>query len=150
MLFLWCVFGDPLAFAGASAAWGREPTSPLAAISELLKRPVEGWRAALLVGSLPLDSWLDLSFALLFLVLGSVLLWQRRWSEGVFVVGGVLIPLSSGLLMSQRRYAWVLFPAFILLARWGKRTWVDRAITAAFLLGLGLFTALFANWYWVA
>ena len=51
--------------------------------------------------------------------------------------------------MSQRRYMWVLFPAFILLARWGERPWLDRLITVSFLLGLGLFTALFANWYWV-
>lgn len=52
--------------------------------------------------------------------------------------------------MSQRRYMWVLFPAFILLARWGERSWVDRLITALFLMGLALFTAMFANWYWVA
>ena len=52
--------------------------------------------------------------------------------------------------MSQRRYMWVLFPAFILLARWGERVWVDRLVTASSLmLGLGLFTALFANGYWV-
>jgi hypothetical protein len=51
--------------------------------------------------------------------------------------------------MSQRRYVWVLFPAFILLARWGERRWIDRTITLLFLLGLGLFTAMFANWYWV-
>ena len=86
---------------------------------------------------------------LFFLVLGTVLLRQRRWSEGVFVLLGVLIPISSGLLMSQRRYMWVLFPAFILLARWGQHQWVDRAITALSLLGLGLFTAMFANGYWV-
>jgi hypothetical protein len=51
--------------------------------------------------------------------------------------------------MSQRRYMWVLFPAFILLACWGKRPWLDRLITAASLLGLALFTALFDNGYWV-
>jgi hypothetical protein len=51
--------------------------------------------------------------------------------------------------MSQRRYVWILFPAFILLARWGKHPWVDRLITALSLLLLGLFTAMFANWYWV-
>jgi hypothetical protein len=149
VFYLWRAFGDPLAFAQASAAWGREPASPLATVADLLGRPPAGWGAALLAGSLPLDNWLDLLVGLLFLGLGSVLLWQRRWSEGVFVVLGTLIPLSSGLLMSQRRYVWVLFPAFILLARWGGRPWVDRAITAAFLLGLGLFTAMFANWYWV-
>jgi len=67
----------------------------------------------------------------------------------VFVTLGTLIPFSSGLLMSQRRYVWVLFPAFILLARWGEHPWADRLITTLSLLGLGLFTALFANWYWV-
>jgi hypothetical protein len=51
--------------------------------------------------------------------------------------------------MSQRRYMWVLFPAFIILARWGKHTWVDRIIFVVSLLLLGLFTAMFANWYWV-
>jgi hypothetical protein len=77
------------------------------------------------------------------------LLAQKRWSEGVFVVLGAVTPFSSGLLMSQRRYMWVLFPAFILLARWGKHTWVDRIIFVVSLLLLGLFTAMFANWYWV-
>jgi len=52
-------------------------------------------------------------------------------------------------LMSQRRYVWVLFPAFIVQARWGERPWLDRAIVLVSLLGLGLFTAMFANWYWV-
>jgi hypothetical protein len=51
--------------------------------------------------------------------------------------------------MSQRRYVWVLFPAFILLAQWGDRPWFDRLVTTLSLLLLGLFTALFANGYWV-
>jgi hypothetical protein len=51
--------------------------------------------------------------------------------------------------MSQRRYVWVLFPAFIILARWGENPWVDRGVTTASLMALSLFTALFANWYWV-
>ena len=62
---------------------------------------------------------------------------------------GTAVALRSGLLMSQRRYVWVLFPAFILLAQWGDRPWVDRLVTTFSLLLLGLFTALFANGYWV-
>jgi hypothetical protein len=92
---------------------------------------------------------MDLAFVTLFLALGIALLLHRRWGEGVFVVLGALVPLSSGLLMSQRRYIWVLFPAFLLLARWGENTWVDRLILTLSLLGLGLYTTLFANWYWV-
>ncbi len=150
MLYLQQAFGDPFAFAHASAAWSRVPRSPLTTIAQLLQRPVEGWGAATVAGRLPLDNWIDLLVVLLFVGIGFVLLYQRRWSEGLFVVLGALIPLSSGLLMSQRRYMWVLFPAFILLARWGERPWVDRAIATLSLLGLALFTAMFANWYWVA
>lgn len=84
-----------------------------------------------------------------FLVMGFVLLYQHRWSEGIFVWSGVMLAFSSGLLMSQRRYVWVLFPVFILLARWGDRLWVDRLVTTLSLMGLALFTALFANGYWV-
>jgi hypothetical protein len=36
-----------------------------------------------------------------------------------------------------------------LLAQWGENPWVDRAINLVFIILLGIFTALFANWYWV-
>lgn len=129
--------------------WAREPRSPLALIAELLRPPLEGWASAILAGRLPLNDWIDLLTVMFFAGLGCVLLHQRRWSEGVLVMLGSLMPLGSGLLMSQRRYVWVLFPAFILLARWGERPWVDRATTLFSVLGLGLSVALFANGYWV-
>lgn len=150
MLYLQRAFGGPVAFMHAAAAWGRAPRSPLAAGVELLQRPAESLGGALAAGHLPLDSWVDLAFVLFFLAPGIVLLAQRRWGEGAFVALGALIPLSSGLLLSQRRYVWVLFPALVLLARWGERPVVHRAIVGLSVLGLGLFTALFANWYWVA
>ena len=143
------VFGDPLAFVHGAAAWARQPQSPLVTIAALLQTPEGGWWAAMLAGRVHPDNWLDLAFVLLFMVLGVVLLVQRRWSEGLYVTLGTAVALSSGLLMSQRRYVWALFPAFILLAQWGDRPWVDRLITALSLLLLGVFTALFANGYWV-
>ena len=149
MLYLTRNFGDALAFLHASNAWGRTPAALLKTLAELAAQPPQGWLRALADGALPLDNWLDLLFVLSFIVLGAILLAQKRWSEGVFVVLGAVTPFSSGLLMSQRRYMWVLFPAFIILARWGKHTWVDRIIFVVSLLLLGLFTAMFANWYWV-
>ena len=149
MLYLQRSFSDPLAFVHAAAAWDRTPRWPWITIAELFQTPAGGWRTALLAGQLPLNNWIDLLAILLFLSLGLILLTQRRWAEGVFVTLGVLVPFSSGLLMSQRRYMWVLFPAFILLARWGGNAWVDRTITTLSLLGLALFTAMFANGYWV-
>ena len=37
-----------------------------------------------------------------------------------------------------------------ILARWGERPWVNNLILAFSLPLLGLFTVLFADWYWVA
>ena len=150
MAYLWRTFGDPLAFIHASAAWGREPSTPWTMIGELFATPAGGWGAALSAGFVHLDNWMDFLFVISFLGMGIVLLFQKRWSEGAFVTLGALIPLFSGLLMSQRRYMWALFPAFILLARWGEQTWIDRLLTVLFLTGLALFTVLFANGYWVA
>jgi hypothetical protein len=149
MFYLWRVFGNPLAFAHASSAWGRVARSPLATVRELIESTDLGGAVGSAPGSLPLDNWIDLAAVLVFLCLGFVLLREHRWSEGALVILGATIPFSSGLLMSQRRYMWVLFPVYILLARWGEREWIDRAITVFFILGLGLFTALFSNWYWV-
>ncbi|GAB4426424.1 MAG: hypothetical protein OHK0015_07320 [Chloroflexi bacterium OHK40] len=150
MLFLQLRFGDPLAFLRASAAWEREPQSPLALIAELFRVPPGGWGAALASGRFGLNEWLDFLTVLLFLGLGLRLLAERRWPEGLLITLGVLLPMSSGLLFSQRRYMWVLFPAFVLLARWGGQPWVDRVITAVSLAFLALYTVLFANGYWVA
>ena len=147
--YLWQAFGDPLAFIKGAAAWDRVPQTPLITLTEQLQAPAEGWWTALLAGRVHVDNWFDFAMAALFLALGVVLLYKRRWAEGAFVVAGVAFTMSSGLLMSQRRYVWVLFPAFILLAQWGERVWVDRLVTTLSLLGLALLTALFANGYWV-
>jgi len=150
MAFLGWRFGDPLAFVHASAAWGRAPRPVWEMVGSLLRAPAEGWSAMLWRGGLPVNDWIDALAAGAFLALGLILARQRRWSEATFVLLGVLVPVNSGLWMSQRRYVWVLFPALMLLARWGARPWVDRAITLLFAVGLALFTALFAAWHWVA
>jgi len=149
MAFLWRAFGDPLAFVHGAAAWAREPQSPLELIAGLLQSPAGGWGSALLAGRVHFNDWLDFAFVVLFLILGLVLFYQKRWSEGAFVTLGVLLSISSGLLMSQRRYMWVLFPAFIILAKWGDRPWIDKLITTTSLVLLAIFTALYANGYWV-
>jgi hypothetical protein len=147
--YLWRAFGNPLAFSSASAAWARTPQSPIVLVRDLLQTPAGGWWSALLAGRIHIDNWIDLFAVGGFITLGLVLVFQKRWAEGSFVLLGTVLPFSSGLLMSQRRYVWVLFPAFILLARWGGRPWADRLITTLSLIGLTLFTALFANGYWV-
>ncbi len=150
MAFLARRFGDPLAFARASEAWGRQPQPFWEMLGQLWPGPLGEWAALLSAGQLPVHAWIDALAVAAFLIFGLILLRRGRWSEGVFVLLGALVPLNSGLWMSQRRYMWVLFPAFMLLGRWGERPWVDRAITLLFALGLGILTALFAAWNWVA
>jgi hypothetical protein len=150
VIYQYVRFGDALAFMHASASWGRVPQAAAETVAGLLARPEQGWLSAILAGHVHVNDWCDLLVVVFFLALGFVLMYQHRWSEGIFVWLGALIPLSSGLLMSQRRYMWVLFPAYILLAQWGRHPWLDRLITALFLTGLALFTALFARGYWVA
>lgn len=149
MAYLQQQFGDSLAFLHASAAWDRVPRSPWQTVAALWQMPAQGWTNAILAGQIHLDNWLDFSFVLAFLGLALILLIKKRWLEGVYTLLGTVIPFSSGLLMSQRRYVWVLFPAFILLAQWGRVQWIDRFLTALFAMGLAIFTALFANAYWV-
>jgi hypothetical protein len=118
-------------------------------MAEAMQPPPGGWVAGLLAGTVHVDNWIDLLMVVTFLALGCALLALNRWGEGLFVVLGVSISFGSGLLMSQRRYVWVLFPAFILLGVWGERPWLDRALTLVSALGLALFTALYATGYWV-
>lgn len=149
MCYLQLTYGDALLFVHAQAEWGRQH-SMLTLLNDLVARPTPGWRAALLAGQVPLDAWIDGGLTLTFGVLGVILLAQRRWSESCFVLLSVYVELNAGAWMAQRRHVWVLFPALVLLARWGERSWIDRLLTSLFLLGLGLFTTMFANWYWVA
>lgn len=149
LIYLKIAFGDPLAFVHASEVWGRQPQSPFISLANLMQEPAEGWVSGLLAGHIQLDNWFDLLTVTFFLILALLLLYRRRWSEGIFVLIGSLLPFSSGLLMSQRRYMWVLFPAFILLARWGENKWLDRSLNLIFTIFLGIFTAMFANGYWV-
>lgn len=117
MLYLEHVFGDPFAFLHGAAVWARQPSSPLVVIRGLFQHPSEGWISAILAGYLPIDNWIDQitgstrsldrsdhwidQIAVIgFLILGIVLLYLKRWAEGVFMGLGVIIPFSSGLLMS--------------------------------------------------
>jgi hypothetical protein len=75
---------------------------------------------------------------------------RLRPSFSAYMGLSILIPMSTSSLMSMPRFALVLFPMFVILALWGGRSWVNNTIVAFSLPLLGLFTVLFANWYWVA
>jgi hypothetical protein len=85
-------------------------------------------------------------------MLGVLLIGFRRLriSYIVYMAISILVPMSTASLMSMPRFALVLFPMFVLMGLWGSRPSVNNAIVAFSLPLLGLFTVLFADWYWVA
>ena len=73
-----------------------------------------------------------------------------RPSYIAYMALSILVPMSTSSLMSMPRFALVLFPMFAILGALGRAPWVNNVIVAFSLPLLGLFTVLFADWYWVA
>jgi len=99
------------------------------------------------------DIWwhvvLDLSayFGVLFI---AVAIWKRLGaSYALYCIISIVIPSFSGT-SSLSRYALVIFPAFMMLGYWGRRQWLDRAVVITFSVLLGILTAMFVNWVFVA
>lgn len=88
---------------------------------------------------------IDATLAALFLL--SVIAVRRRVGLGyaVFVLLGVLMPLSKSL-AGMERYVIVLFPSFAAWATWRNKA-VQATLFGTFLLGLVIATTMFADGY---
>jgi hypothetical protein len=92
------------------------------------------------------------------LVLGVLLLVAavRRLplAYGAYVLVALALPLTQPItpqpLQSLPRYEVVLFPLFMAAAAWAHRRGSDSRVTACSAVLLGLFTAMFATWRFVA
>jgi hypothetical protein len=93
---------------------------------------------------------IEVAFTILMIAVFIAGIRRLRPSFVAYMALSILVPLSTSSLMSMPRFALVLFPMFVVLALWGGRSAVNSAIVAFSLPLLGLFTVLFANWYWVA
>ena len=145
MAYLWVVTGDPLYFSHVQTHWNRHLSPPWVSVYNSFVTIAHAH-----AGNTVANQVLQLSFTALMI---AVLLvgWKRlRPSYVAYMALSVLVPMSTSSLMSMPRFALVLFPMFAILARWGDRPWVNNLILAFSLPLLGLFTVLFANWYWVA
>jgi hypothetical protein len=145
MAYLWVLRADPLYFSHVQKYWGRHLSAPWVSIANSIHKilhPVNPQASA--------NQTLELAFtALLLLVLLAG--WRRlRLSYIAYMGLSILVPLSTSSLMSMPRFGLVLFPMFAILARWGEKPWANTLIVAFSLPLLGLFTVLFADWYWVA
>lgn len=146
MLFLKIQFNDPLAFSTTQAAWGRQMIGPIAVIKNDLGGLLHG---NFLTGDIWYHVVLDLG-AMFAVLLISVAVWRRLGtSYALYGIISIIIPSWSGS-GSLSRYAVVVFPVFMILGAWGRKTILDRAITVAFCVLLGVLTTGFVNWIFIA
>jgi hypothetical protein len=145
MAYLWVLRGDPLYFSKVQAHWGRHLALPWESVTHSFKVMTQSHLPITIA-----NSTLEVAFTVLMLGVLGAGFWRLRPSYSVYMALSILIPMSTSSLMSMPRFALVLFPMFVVLALWGARPSVNNAIVALSLPILGLYTVLFADWYWVA
>jgi hypothetical protein len=145
MAALWVINGDPLYFTHVQTHWDRHLAWPWMSIGHAAK-VISHAKTPLAVA----NETIELAFTALMIAVLIGGFSRLRPTFSAYMVLSILVPMSTSSLMSMPRFALVLFPMFVILALWGGRSWVNTTIVAFSLPLLGLFTVLFANWYWVA
>jgi Gpi18-like mannosyltransferase len=144
--YLYALVGDPLYFLKVQGNWNRHLAPPWVSIINTVHQIA----IHPLASSVSINHMIELAFTLAFLVLMFVAFRMLRPSYSWYFAASLLVPMSTASLMSMPRFVLVIFPAFMLLALWGRNPLVNSAIVALSLPLLGLFTVLFACWYWLA
>ena len=145
MGWLWVLYGDPLYFSHVQIHWNRHLAPPWTSLTHALYVIAHARTAPIVANQI-----LEITFT--FFMIGVLVAgWkQLRLSAAAYMAISILVPMSTSSLMSMPRFALVLFPMFTILALWGQRPAINNVIVALSLPLLGLFTVLFADWYWVA
>lgn len=139
LISFWNLSGDPFIFLHTQASWERSSSFPWEPLWAFLQEP-------------QIYHFMNAShdFLLTLLTLLCLPAIFKRWPElGIYCLYILLLPLSTGVLMSMSRYLLSCFPVLMILGVWGKNEMFDRMILMSFLLGLGWFSGLFACGYWV-
>lgn len=142
-------FGDPLHFVHVEGAgWGHAWMFPPLALVRSVQLSFSGE----LHGVSALMNGVN-TLAAIGAIIFAWRLWRWDQRGAAFVLAGVLLPLSVGIAgmpaVSLARYVVVLFPIFILLARWTPHRWQQAVVAVLFVPAQILLTMLFVQWYWV-
>jgi hypothetical protein len=134
------------------------PMAIIAAIGRGGKFAFPGWNmvesaSRILRGQLVEENLIELASTLFFIIL-IFFIWKKLPRlYGVYAVTLMLLFLtrfgSPQPLVSMARYVIEIFPAFLVLAAWGRRPGINRLILYLSWLGLLFFSAQFAIWGWV-
>jgi len=144
MAFLKLNFGDPVAFATVQSAWNRVNIGPLAVIAKDLRYIfAEGFNRHNTLSFLNIATFIGA----IGLALG---VWKRLGAGySIYVLVMLILPFSSSS-QSILRYVLVCFPIFMMLGEMGKNPKFDRYLSVGFASLLGLMTAIYVNWIFVA
>ncbi|MFA6296065.1 MAG: mannosyltransferase family protein [Patescibacteria group bacterium] len=150
MLFLWIKFKNAFLFMQAQTAWDRKIGFDFWGIWIDLKNHVHDIFQPSQNFAFSLRNDFEFFFFITFLILSIVVFFRLRKSYGLYCFLALLIPFLTGSLISMTRFTLVLFPVFILLAKFTiKREWLNYFIIMLFSMMLSLFTVMLANWYWI-
>jgi hypothetical protein len=145
MGYLWVLNGDPLYFSHVQIHWHRHLAAPWTSVIHSIRAIATAMQPQTVANQL-----LELAFTALMIAVLIAGFRRLRASYIAYMTLSILVPMSTSSLMSMPRFALVLFPMFVIFGLWGKRPSANNAIVAFSLPLLGLFTVLFADWYWVA
>ena len=141
MWYWWSRFGNMMATQDAQAAWGGgwgSLTWPWIPLLRFLQQPFI------------LTDVINFSFAGLALILIVIAAVKVRASYAVYAASCYLFVTSWGTFESFPRYVLVIFPAFIVLAYFGRKPAFDRAYVAIAAGLAAVFMIRFSLWRWVA
>jgi hypothetical protein len=179
MAYLRRQFDDPLVMVSAQKGWDRYSANPIETMQAGIKAvngcAVRDWNAGVnfcwsdeIVQHPGIATLRDLNWrwafsesnttelvATIFLFVVAIAAFRYvPLAYSSYLAAGVILPLWSPSavhpLMSMHRFALVLFPVFIVLARFGKWRPVHAAIIVVSAILLAFFTIQFASWLWVA
>ena len=142
--FLKVNFDRPLAFIEVQAAWGRENIGPIAVLQKSIAGLLEGE-----VNKGWLTRFWNVSFYLFFLALVPFIWYRLGEGYAIFVLIMLFVPSASAI-GSIIRYLLTQFPAFMMMAWWGRDDRVDRVFNFTFATLQGVFVVIFVNWIFVA
>jgi hypothetical protein len=145
MATLWVLTGDPLYFSHVQKQWDRHLAWPWVSLTHAYHVLAHA-KTPLAVA----NDAIEVAFTLVMIVVLVAGCRRLRPSFTAYMLLSIIVPMSTSSLMSMPRFALVLFPMFVIFALWGGRAWVNNTIVSFSLSLLGLFTVLFADWYWVA
>jgi hypothetical protein len=144
MGILYLQLGDPFAFSKAHSAWGRSYLPPYLTLWRALRSIV--WRMP--YGNFPNTvRAMETVSSLVFLALPFCLLRGFHKALPIYALLTILMPLSTGIVLSMLRCEAVAFPAFFALAKFGEDRRADRLIVYGFALFLAVFKLAFSNGY---